>query len=83
MADHDIRVNAVAPGTIAIKLASKAVLTSRAATAKVTSRTLLKRLGKPQKIAGVGTVSASDPASYITGEIVVADGGRVALDYAV
>jgi len=83
LADRGIRVNAVAPGTIATELAAKAVLTSPEAEAKIMSRTPLRRLGEPSEIADTVAYLASDAASYITGEIVVVDGGRMALNYTV
>ena len=83
LADKGIRVNAVAPGTIATELAARAVLTSAEAKQRILSRTPLKRLGTPEEIADVVAFLASDAASYITGEIVVADGGRMALNYTV
>ena len=83
LADKGIRVNAVAPGTIATELAAKAVLTSEEAKAKILSRTPLKRLGEPAEVANVVAFLASDAASYMTGEIVVVDGGRMALNYTV
>jgi NAD(P)-dependent dehydrogenase (short-subunit alcohol dehydrogenase family) len=83
LADQRIRVNAVAPGTIATELAAKAVLTSDAAKTRIMSRTPMKRLGQPQEIADTVAYLASDAASYITGEIVVVDGGRMALNYTV
>lgn len=83
LADHGIRVNAVAPGTIATELAAKAVLTSEEARCKILSRTPLKRLGEPDEIADVVAWLSSDAASYVTGEIVTVDGGRMALNYTV
>ena len=83
LADHGIRVNAVAPGTIATELAAQAVLTSEAARTKILSRTPMKRLGQPEEIADVVAWLASDAASYVTGEIVTVDGGRMALNYTV
>ena len=83
LADHGIRVNAVAPGTIATELAAKAVLTDEAAKAKILSRTPMRRLGLPAEIADVVAWLASDAASYITGEIITVDGGRMALNYTV
>lgn len=50
-ADKGIRVNAVAPSTIATELAAKAVLTCDEAKAKIMSRTPMKRLGAPSEIA--------------------------------
>jgi len=83
LADKGIRVNAVAPGTIATELAAKAVLTSEDAKARIMSRTPMKRLGEPAEIADTVAYLVSDAASYITGEIVVVDGGRMTLNYTV
>ena len=83
LADKGIRVNAVAPGTIATELAYKAVLTSEEAKTKIMSRTPMKRLGEPSEIADTVAYLVSDAASYITGEIVVVDGGRMTLNYTV
>jgi len=83
LADDGIRVNAVAPGTIATELARQAVLTSEAARSKILSRTPMKRLGEPEEVAQAVAFLASDAASYITGEILTIDGGRTALNYTV
>jgi NAD(P)-dependent dehydrogenase (short-subunit alcohol dehydrogenase family) len=83
LAEHGIRVNAVAPGTIATELARGAVLTSDEARARILSRTPLRRLGEPAEVAEVVAFLLSDAASYMTGEIVVVDGGRMALNYTV
>jgi NAD(P)-dependent dehydrogenase (short-subunit alcohol dehydrogenase family) len=83
LADKGIRVNAVAPGTIATELAAKAVLTSEEAKARILSRTPMKRLGEPSEVADAVAYLASDAASYVTGEIVVVDGGRMTLNYTV
>ena len=83
LAEKGIRVNAVAPGTIATELAAQAVLTSEEAMARIMSRTPMRRLGEPSEIADTVAYLASDAASYITGEIVVADGGRMTLNYIV
>ena len=83
LADRGIRVNAVAPGTIATELAAKAVLTSEEAKKKILMRTPMKRLGEPAEVADVVAWLASDAASYVTGEVVVVDGGRMTLNYTV
>jgi NAD(P)-dependent dehydrogenase (short-subunit alcohol dehydrogenase family) len=83
LADQGVRVNAVAPGTIATELAAKAVLTSDEARRKIMSRTPMKRLGEPAEVADVVAWLASDAASYVTGEIVTVDGGRMTLNYTV
>ena len=81
--DHGVRVNAVAPGTIATDLARDAVLTSEAARQRILGRTPMKRLGEPEEIADVVGFLLSDASSYVTGEIVYVDGGRLALNYTV
>ena len=83
LADKGIRVNAVGPGTIATELAAAAVLTSDEAKNKIMMRTPLKRLGEPSEIADVVAFLAGDASSYITGEIIMVDGGRMALNYTV
>ncbi len=83
LADKGIRVNAVAPGTIATELARAAVLTSEDAKARIMSRTPLRRLGEPAEIADAVAYLLSDASSYVTGEILVVDGGRMALNYTV
>ena len=83
LADKGIRVNAVGPGTIATELAAKIALSSEEAKAKVMSRTPMKRLGEPSEVADVVAWLASDASSYVTGEIVIVDGGRMTLNYTV
>jgi NAD(P)-dependent dehydrogenase (short-subunit alcohol dehydrogenase family) len=83
LADKGIRVNAVAPGTIATELAAQSVLTSEEARQRIMSRTPMRRLGEPSEVADCVAFLASDAASYITGEIVVIDGGRMTLNYTV
>ncbi|MCE2916763.1 MAG: SDR family NAD(P)-dependent oxidoreductase [Rubrivivax sp.] len=83
LADQGVRVNAVAPGTIATELARSAVLTSDEAKARIMSRTPMKRLGEPGEIADAVAWLLSDASSYVTGEIVVVDGGRMTLNYTV
>ena len=83
LADRGVRVNAVAPGTIATELAKNAVLTSDEARRRILSRTPMRRLGEPAEIADVVAFLLSDAASYMTGEIVTVDGGRMTLNYTV
>jgi len=59
------------------------VLATEEARVKVMSRTPMRRLGEPSEIADVVAWLASDASSYVTGEIVVVDGGRMTLNYTV
>lgn len=78
---HDIRVNAIGPGSIATEMYQKNIATSETAVAAVMSRTPMKRPGEPEEIASVAVFLASDDASYITGQTIYADGGRMPLAY--
>lgn len=49
----------------------------------ILSRTPLGRAGEPAEIAAIAAFLASDDASYITGETIYADGGRLGLNYTV
>ncbi len=83
LAPHGIRVNGIGPGTIATELAKKAVLGSEEAKKKVMSRTPMGRLGEPGEVANVALFLASDESSYLTGQTIYPDGGRLALNYTV
>jgi len=83
LAPHGIRVNAIGPGTIATDLAKQAVLGSEEARRTVLSRTPLGRLGEPDEVAAVAAFLASDDASYLTGQTIYPDGGRLGLNYTV
>jgi len=83
LAAHSIRVNAVGPGTILTELARTAVLGNREAERKILSRTPLGRMGEPDEVARVVAFLASDDASYLTGQTIYPDGGRLALNYTV
>jgi NAD(P)-dependent dehydrogenase (short-subunit alcohol dehydrogenase family) len=77
VAESGVRVNAVAPGTLetdlTLGLASSAELESLART-----HIPLGRLGQPEEIAAAVAFLSSDAASYITGHVLVADGGWLA-----
>ena len=83
LAPHGIRVNGIGPGTIATDLARRAVLGSDAARRKVLSRTPLGLMGEPDEIARTAVFLASGDSSYMTGQIIYPDGGRLALNYTV
>lgn len=82
LAAHDIRVNAIGPGTILTEMA-KVTMKDEAARRTIMSRTPLGRPGDPSEVATVAVFLASDYASYLTGETIFPDGGRLALNYTV
>ena len=71
----NIRVNAIAPGLIATDF-SKVLLDDPVRKQRAEQHTPLRRVGQPHEIAGVALFLASDLASYITGQVIVADGGE-------
>lgn len=83
LAQHDIRVNAIGPGSILTEMLQKVVANNEAASRKAMSRTPMGRFGKPSEIGAIAAFLASSDASYITGETIYADGGRLALNYTV
>ncbi|CAM3361348.1 SDR family NAD(P)-dependent oxidoreductase [Bordetella sputigena] len=83
LVDQGIRVNAVGPGTIATELARKAVLADETTRTRLMSRTPMRRLGEPAEVADAVAYLLSDASSYITGETLYIDGGRLALNYTV
>ena len=83
LAPHGIRVCGIGPGTILTDLAKQAVLSDDEARRTILSRTPLGRAGEPAEIAAIAAFLASDDASYITGETIYADGGRLGLNYTV
>nr|WP_108660640.1 SDR family NAD(P)-dependent oxidoreductase [Acuticoccus kandeliae] len=82
LAQYGIRVNAVGPGSIQTEMLAT-VNRDPAAKRTVMSRTPMGRVGEPEEIAAVVAFLASDEASYITGQTIYADGGRLPLNYVV
>lgn len=82
LAAQGIRVNAIGPGTILTDLA-RSILTDRAAEDRMMSRTPLGRGGSPEEVASVAVFLASQDSSYITGQTIYPDGGRLGLNYTV
>ena len=81
LAPHNIRVVAIGPGTILTELARQVVMGDDAGRRKILARTPLGRAGEPEEVASVASFLASDDASYITGQTIYPDGGRLALNY--
>ena len=82
LAGKGIRVNAIGPGSIATELAA-AVLNDPEKRRGAMSRTPLGRFGEPDEVAKVAVFLASEESSYITGQTIYPDGGRLALNYTV
>jgi len=80
LADDGIRVNAIAPGSIDAGMVYDVNQRDAAAWRALVARTPLRRMGTPAEVAAVAAFLASDAASYITGQCLVADGGRAALN---
>jgi len=82
LAPYGIRVNAIGPGSIMTDMLAS-VANDKAAMKRILSRTPLGRVGQPSEIAAIAAFLASDDASYITGQTIFADGGRLPLNYTV
>lgn len=82
LAPHGIRVNAIGPGSIMTDML-KSVATDKAAMHRIMSRTPLGRVGEASEIASVASFLASDDSSYISGQVIYADGARMPLNYVV
>ncbi|MDP2801111.1 MAG: glucose 1-dehydrogenase [Phreatobacter sp.] len=82
LSEHGIRVNAIGPGSIATEMLAS-VNTDKAARHRLFSRTPLRRLGEPDEIAKAAVFLASDASSYVTGQTLYVDGGRLGLNYTV
>ncbi|MBX2837182.1 MAG: SDR family oxidoreductase [Gammaproteobacteria bacterium] len=80
LAPHGIRVNAVGPGSIDTEMMA-GVNASPDAMKRVLSRTPLGRVGEAKEIGNVVAFLTSDKASYITGETIYVDGGRLGMNY--
>ncbi len=80
LAPHKIRVNAIGPGSIDSDML-RSVNNDPAAMARVMSRTPLGRIGEAEEIGDLATYLLSDRSSYITGQVIYIDGGRLAMNY--
>ncbi len=69
-----IRVNAIAPGLVETRFAS-AIVQSEPLRERFVSRTALGRHAQPDEIAGAAVYLASDASAYVTGHVLVVDGG--------
>ena len=82
LAPHGVRVNAIGPGTVVTDIL-KGVMQDEAARRRVLQRTPLGRFGEPEEIGRVAVFLACEDSSYMTGQTLYPDGGRLALNYTV
>jgi glucose 1-dehydrogenase len=80
LAPKGIRVNAVGPGSIDTAMTAS-VNDNPEALARLMSRTPLGRMGTAREIGDVVAFLCSDKSSYVTGETIYVDGGRLGLNY--
>jgi len=76
LAEYDIRVNAVSPGTIDTDFHANIKATKPEVFASWKNNILMKRLGQPEEVASVIEFLVSEKASFLTGEIVQINGGQ-------
>ena len=82
LADKGIRVNGIGPGSIMTDMV-KSVNDNPEAMRAVMSRTPLGRIGEPSEVASIALFLVTDDSSYLTGQTIYPDGGRLALNYTV
>ncbi len=83
LAPHGIRVNAIGPGSVETEMVQNLWSADPELRRQMLSRTPLGRLGRPEEIASVSLFLASDDASYVTGQTIFVDGGRLSLNFTV
>ena len=71
---HGILVNAIAPGYIETDMTT-ALVADKARYKEITDRTPVGRWGKPEELVGPAVFLASQASSFVTGEMLVVDGG--------
>jgi NAD(P)-dependent dehydrogenase (short-subunit alcohol dehydrogenase family) len=74
LARHGIRINAVAPGMVRTRMAAP-LTEDPAAAAQFLRNVPLERFAEPEEIASVVSFLLSEESTYVTGSLVVADGG--------
>jgi len=74
LAPHNIQVNAIAPGYFATEM-NRALIDNPEFNAWVCKRTPAGRWGQPDELAGTAVFLASSASNYITGQLLIVDGG--------
>jgi len=75
MGPSGVRVNAIAPGLVRTDFA-KALVEDPERVKSAEQKTPLRRIGEPIDIAGVAVFLSTPASAYITGQVIVADGGE-------
>jgi len=83
LAQRNIRVNAIGPGTIMTDMLKENLMVNDEVRKTILSRTPLGRAGDVDEVANIAIFLASEDSSYITGQCIYADGGRLGLNYVV
>lgn len=78
-----IRVNAVGPGATMTDMARDHLLDDQSSLEMVLSRTPLGRLAEPHEVAACVAFLTSDDATYMNGQTLYVDGGKLALNYVI
>ena len=73
-AKYNIRINAIAPGLVRTRF-SEALWGSEDILQMIMSKTPMGRIGEPEEMVGAVIFLASDASSYVTGHVLVIDGG--------
>jgi len=78
---HGITVNAIAPGFIMTEMVTsgRSEAEVRVAAESIANKTMVRRVGQPEDIAGAIAYLVSDEAGFITAQVITVDGGR--MDY--
>lgn len=74
-APRGVRVNAIAPGWILTELLQGVIDRGALDPEKLTARTPIGRLGRPEDVAGPAIFLASDESAFVTGQVLAVDGG--------